>query len=280
MSAIRMDGTALAAKVKEEVRTQAEGMSRKPGLAIVLVGDDPASRVYAGGKRKDCTQCGFYSEEYVLPAQISQKELLDLIQVLNGREEIDGILIEQPLPGHLNAREVLWAVRPDKDVDCFHPYNVGLLTVGAPVFCSCTPAGVMRLLEGYGISPAGKHCVIVGRSNVVGKPLALLMLQADATVSVCHTRTADLKAECLRADILVTAAGRAGLVTGDMIKPGAVVVDVAVNQKEDGSLRGDVVFEEAAERAAYITPVPGGVGPMTRAMVLENTLRAAKLHGK
>lgn len=280
MSAIRMDGTALAAKVKEEVRIQAEGMPRKPGLAIVLVGDDPASRVYAGGKRKDCTQCGFYSEEYVLPAQISQKELLDLIQVLNGREEIDGILIEQPLPGHLNAREVLWAVSPDKDVDCFHPYNVGLLTVGAPVFCSCTPAGVMRLLEGYGISPAGKHCVIVGRSNVVGKPLALLMLQADATVSVCHTRTADLKAECLRADILVTAAGRAGLVTGDMIKPGAVVVDVAVNQKEDGSLRGDVVFEEAAERAAYITPVPGGVGPMTRAMVLENTLRAAKLHGK
>ena len=280
MSAIRMDGTALAAKVKEEVRTQAEGMSRKPGLAIVLVGDDPASRVYAGGKRKDCTQCGFYSEEYVLPAQISQKELLDLIQVLNGREEIDGILIEQPLPGHLNAREVLWAVSPDKDVDCFHPYNVGLLTVGAPVFCSCTPAGVMRLLEGYGISPAGKHCVIVGRSNVVGKPLALLMLQADATVSVCHTRTADLKAECLRADILVTAAGRGGLVTGDMIKPGAVVVDVAVNQKEDGSLRGDVAFEEAAERAAYITPVPGGVGPMTRAMVLENTLRAAKLHGK
>ena len=280
MSAIRMDGTALAAKVKEEVRTQAEGMPRKPGLAIVLVGDDPASRVYAGGKRKDCTQCGFYSEEYVLPAQISQKELLDLIQVLNGREEIDGILIEQPLPGHLNAREVLWAVSPDKDVDCFHPYSVGLLTVGAPVFCSCTPAGVMRLLEGYGISPAGKHCVIVGRSNVVGKPLALLMLQADATVSVCHTRTADLKAECLRADILVTAAGRAGLVTGDMIKPGAVVVDVAVNQKEDGSLRGDVVFEEAAERAAYITPVPGGVGPMTRAMVLENTLRAAKLHGK
>ena len=280
MSAIRMDGTALAAKVKEEVRIQAEGMPRKPGLAIVLVGDDPASRVYAGGKRKDCTQCGFYSEEYVLPAQISQKELLDLIQVLTGREEIDGILIEQPLPGHLNAREVLWAVSPDKDVDCFHPYNVGLLTVGAPVFCSCTPAGVMRLLEGYGISPAGKHCVIVGRSNVVGKPLALLMLQADATVSVCHTRTADLKAECLRADILVTAAGRAGLVTGDMIKPGAVVVDVAVNQKEDGSLRGDVAFEEAAERAAYITPVPGGVGPMTRAMVLENTLRAAKLHGK
>ncbi len=280
MSAIRMDGTALAAKVKEEVRIQAEGMPRKPGLAIVLVGDDPASRVYAGGKRKDCTQCGFYSEEYVLPAQISQKELLDLIQVLNGREEIDGILIEQPLPGHLNAREVLWAVSPDKDVDCFHPYNVGLLTVGAPVFCSCTPAGVMRLLEGYGISPAGKHCVIVGRSNVVGKPLALLMLQADATVSVCHTRTADLKAECLRADILVTAAGRAGLVTGDMIKPGAVVVDVAVNQKEDGSLRGDVAFEEAAERAAYITPVPGGVGPMTRAMVPENTLRAAKLHGK
>ena len=280
MSAIRMDGKALAAKVKEEVRARTAGMSRRPGLAIVLVGDDPASQVYAQGKRRDCEQCGFYSEGYVLPAQISQQEMMDLVRELNGRAEIDGILIEQPLPSHLNAREILWAVNPDKDVDCFHPYNMGLLTLGAPALRPCTPAGVMRLLEEYGVSPAGKRCVIVGRSNIVGKPLALLMLQANATVTVCHTKTPDLREACLQADILVAAAGRPGLITGEMVKPGAVVVDVAVSRREDGSLCGDVVFEAAAERASYITPVPGGVGPLTRAMVLENTLRAAKLHGK
>ena len=280
MAAIYMDGKALAAKVKEEVAAQVAGMERKPGLAVVLVGDNPASRVYVNGKKKDCAECGIYSEEYAIPAETTQQELLELVETLNGREDIDGILVQLPLPKPLNEKEVLLAIRPDKDVDCFHPFNVGQLMIGEPGFQPCTPAGVMRMLKEYGIDPAGKHCVIVGRSNIVGKPQAMLMLRENATVTVCHTKTPDLKAECLRADILVAAAGRVGLITGDMVKEGAVVVDVAMNRNEAGKLCGDVVFEEAAQRASYITPVPGGVGPMTRAMLMENTLYAAKQHGK
>ncbi len=280
MAAIHMDGKALAAKVKEEVAAQVAGMERKPGLAVVLVGDNPASRVYVNGKKKDCAECGIYSEEYAIPAETTQQELLELVETLNGREDIDGILVQLPLPKHLNEKEVLLAIRPDKDVDCFHPFNVGQLMIGEQGFQPCTPAGVMRMLKEYGIDPAGKHCVIVGRSNIVGKPQAMLMLRENATVTVCHTKTPDLKAECLRADILVLLAGRVGLITGDMVKEGAVVVDVAMNRNEAGKLCGDVVFEEAAQRASYITPVPGGVGPMTRAMLMENTLYAAKQHGK
>lgn len=280
MAAIKMDGKALAAKVKEEVAAQVAGMAQKPGLAVVLVGDNPASRVYVNGKKKDCAECGIYSEEYAIPAQTTQQELLELVETLNNREDIDGILVQLPLPRHLNEKEVLLAIRPDKDVDCFHPFNVGQLMIGEQGFQPCTPAGVMRMLKEYGIDPAGKHCVIVGRSNIVGKPQAMLMLRENATVTICHTKTPDLKAECLRADILVAAAGRVGLITGDMVKEGAVVVDVAMNRNEAGKLCGDVVFEDAAERASYITPVPGGVGPMTRAMLMENTLYAAKQHGK
>lgn len=280
MAAIHMDGKALAAKVKEEVAAQVAGMERKPGLAVVLVGDNPASRVYVNGKKKDCAECGIYSEEYAIPAETTQQELLELVETLNSREDIDGILVQLPLPRHLNEKEVLLAIRPDKDVDCFHPFNVGQLMIGEQGFQPCTPAGVMRMLKEYGIDPAGKHCVIVGRSNIVGKPQAMLMLRENATVTVCHTKTPDLKAECLRADILVAAAGRVGLITGDMVKEGAVVVDVAMNRNEAGKLCGDVVFEEAAQWASYITPVPGGVGPMTRAMLMENTLYAAKQHGK
>lgn len=280
MAAIYMDGKALAAKVKEEVAAQVAGMERKPGLAVVLVGDNPASRVYVNGKKKDCAECGIYSEEYAIPEETTQQELLELVETLNGREDIDGILVQLPLPRHLNEKEVLLAIRPEKDVDCFHPFNVGQLMIGEQGFQPCTPAGVMRMLKEYGIDPAGKHCVIVGRSNIVGKPQAMLMLRENATVTVCHTKTPDLKAECLRADILVAAAGRVGLITGDMVKEGAVVVDVAMNRNEAGKLCGDVVFEEAAQRASYITPVPGGVGPMTRAMLMENTLYAAKQHGK
>ena len=280
MAAIYMDGKALAAKVKEEVAAQVAGMERKPGLAVVLVGDNPASRVYVNGKKKDCAECGIYSEEYAIPAETTQQELLELVETLNGREDIDGILVQLPLPKPLNEKEVLLAIRPDKDVDCFHPFNVGQLMIGEQGFQPCTPAGVMRMLKEYGIDPAGKHCVIVGRSNIVGKPQAMQMLRENATVTVCHTKTPDLKAECLRADILVAAAGRVGLITGDMVKEGAVVVDVAMNRNEAGKLCGDVVFEEAAQRASYITPVPGGVGPMTRAMLMENTLYAAKQHGK
>ena len=280
MAAAVMDGKALAAKVKEEVREQTSKMEHKPGLAVVLVGDDPASRVYVNGKRRDCEACGIYSEEYALPAETSQQELLELVETLNGREDIDGILVQLPLPRHLDEKAVLLAIRPDKDVDCFHPFNVGQLMIGEAYLRPCTPAGIMRMLKEYGIDPEGKHCVIVGRSNIVGKPLAMLMLRENATVTICHTKTEYLKKECSRADILISAAGQAGLITGDMVKEGAVVVDVAVNRRADGPLCGDVVFEEAAGRASYITPVPGGVGPLTRAMLMKNTLYAAVIHGK
>ena len=279
MSAVMMDGKALAAKVKEGVRNQVEAFRSRPGLAVVLVGDDPASRVYVNGKKKDCAECGIYSEEYHLPQEATQAQLLELVRTLNEREEMDGILVQLPLPAHLDEREVLLAIRPDKDVDCFHPFNVGQLMIGEQSFQPCTPAGVMRMLEEYGIDPAGKHCVVVGRSNIVGKPQAMLMLQKNATVTICHTRTRNLKELCLQADILVAAAGRAGLITGDMVKEGAVVVDVAMNRNEVGKLCGDV-DPAAAQRASYMTPVPGGVGPMTRAMLMENTLTAARLHGK
>ena len=279
MSAVMMDGKALAAKVKEGVRNQVEAFRSRPGLAVVLVGDDSASRVYVNGKKKDCAECGIYSEEYHLPQEATQAQLLELVRTLNEREEMDGILVQLPLPAHLDEREVLLAIRPDKDVDCFHPFNVGQLMIGENGFQPCTPAGVMRMLKEYGIDPAGKHCVIVGRSNIVGKPQAMLMLRENATVTICHTKTPDLKAECLRADILVAAAGRVGLITGDMVKEGAVVVDVAMNRNEAGKLCGDV-DPAAAQRASYMTPVPGGVGPMTRAMLMENTLTAARLHGK
>ena len=280
MAAVVMDGKALAAKVKERVRCQVETLNRKPGLAVVLVGDNPASRVYVNGKKKDCGECGIYSEEYALPEETTQEQLLELIGALNDREDMDGILVQLPLPKHLNEKEVLLAIRPDKDVDCFQPFNVGQLMIGEEGFQPCTPAGVMELLKEYGIDPTGKHCVIVGRSNIVGKPQAMLMVQKNATVTICHTKTRDLKDECLRADILVAAAGRVGLITGDMVKEDAVVVDVAMNRNDQGKLCGDVAYDQVADKASYITPVPGGVGPMTRAMLMENTLYAARKHGK
>jgi len=236
--------------------------------------------VYVNGKKKDCGECGFYSEEYALPAEVTQKQLLDLIAQLNEREDMDGILVQLPLPKHLDEREVLRAIRPDKDVDCFHPYNVGKLMIGENGFVPCTPYGVVRMLKEYNIDIRGKHCVVVGRSNIVGKPQAILMLREDATVTICHSRTPDLAAECRRADILIAAVGRVGLITADMVKEGAVVIDVAMNRNEQGKLCGDVCYEEVAEKASYITPVPGGVGPMTRAMLMENTLYAAIQHGK
>lgn len=278
MAATRIDGKALAAKLKENVRGEAASLPRKPGLAVILVGEDPASRVYVTSKRKDCEECGFYSEEYALPAQTTQKQLLELVAELNGRADIDGILVQLPLPKGLDEREVLLAMDPGKDVDCFHPYNVGQLTIGAPVFQPCTPGGVMEMLKEYRIDPAGKRCVVLGRSNIVGKPMALLLLHAHGTVVMCHSKTPDLKELAASADILVSAVGKTGLVTADMVKEGAVVIDVAMNRSEEGKLCGDVCFEEAAVKASYITPVPGGVGPMTRAMLMKNTLTAAKLH--
>lgn len=272
-----LDGKALADKVKKRVRQEAESLPRQPSLAVVLVGNNPASRVYVNGKRKDCAACGFYSEEYALPEEITQDNLLELVAALNCRDDIDGILVQLPLPKHIDEGAVIGAIDPRKDVDCFHPFNVGGLFVGRPGFSPCTPRGVMELLEEYGIDPAGKKAAVVGRSNIVGKPMALLLLQKDATVTICHSQTPDLAATCREADILVSAAGRPNLVTADMVKEGAVVVDIAMNRNEAGKLCGDVDFEAVAPKTSYITPVPGGVGPMTRAVLMENTLFSAKL---
>lgn len=276
--AIRIDGTALAAKMKAEVRGEAEQLSRRPGLAVIIVGDNPASRVYVNSKRKDCEECGFYSEEYALLASTSQDELLELIDVLNHRDDIDGILVQLPLPEGFEEERVLLAIDPAKDVDCFHPYNVGKLTIGEPVFQPCTPGGIMEMLKEYGIDPTGKRCVVLGRSNIVGKPMSLLLLHANGTVVMCHSKTPDMKELAASADILVSAVGKVGLVTADMVKEGAVVIDVAMNRNAEGKLCGDVCYDEVAVKASYITPVPGGVGPMTRAMLMKNTLTAAKLH--
>ena len=278
--ATRIDGKALAAKCKARIKGEVEALSKRPGLAVIIVGDNPASRIYVNHKKKDCEECGIYSEEYALPEQAAQKELLELIDVLNGREDIDGILCQLPLPEQFDEKAVLEAIDPGKDVDCFHPYNVGKLMIGEPVFLPCTPAGVMEMLDEYGIDPKGKHCVVVGRSNIVGKPQAMLLLHRHATVTICHSRTPDLGAVTRQADILVAAVGKRDLITADMVKEGAVVIDVAMNKKEDGKLCGDVAYAEVAEKASYITPVPGGCGPMTRVMLLQNTLTAARTHGK
>lgn len=271
-----LDGKALAQKVKERVKQEAAGLPRRPGLAMVLVGEDPASHVYVRGKSRDCEQCGIYSETYDLPENTTQTQLLALVEELNGREDIDGIIVELPLPAHLDERQVLEAVAPDKDVDCFHPFNAGKLFVGEKGFLPCTPAGIMELLEEYHIDPAGKRAVVVGRSNIVGKPVAMLLLKKDATVTICHSRTEGLAEICRQADILVAAVGKRGVLTADMVKEGAVVIDVAMNRDEDGKLCGDLDHTATAEKAAYLSPVPGGVGPMTRAVLMENTLFAAK----
>lgn len=273
-----LDGKALAAKIKERVREEAANLPRRPGLAVVLVGNDPASRVYVTSKRKDCEECGFYSEEYALLEETTQAELLELVETLNGREDIDGILVQLPLPAHLNEEAVIEAISPRKDVDGFHPMSAGNLLIGRPGFLPCTPAGVMELLDEYGVEPSGKQAVVVGRSNIVGKPMALLLLRRSATVTVCHSRTSDLAEVCRQADILVSAVGRTKLITADMVKPGAVVVDVAMNRDDNGKLCGDVDFAAVAPKTSLITPVPGGVGPMTRAVLMQNTLLAAKQH--
>ena len=277
--AVRIDGKALAAQVKEQVRREVETLSRQPGLAVILVGDNPASQVYVRGKESDCAECGIRSFSHRLPAQTSQKELLELVEQLNQDAAVDGILCQLPLPEGLNEDQVIHAIAPDKDVDCFHPFNVGQMSIGAPTFLPCTPAGVMEMLRAYEIPVAGKRCVVLGRSNIVGKPMAMLLTQADGTVTVCHSRTPDLASLTREADILVAAVGRVGLVTADMVRPGAVVIDVAMNRNADGKLCGDVVFDEVEAKASYITPVPGGVGPMTRAMLMRNILTAARNHG-
>lgn len=278
--AIRIDGKALAAKVKGRVAEEAGKLSRRPGLAVILVGEDPASRIYVTHKETDCAECGFLSVEYKLPAETTEEELLERIQLLNEDTAVDGILVQLPLPSHLDEKTVLHAISPEKDVDAFHPYNVGKLVQGDPAFLPCTPAGVMEMLREYKIPIQGKRCVVVGRSNIVGKPMAQLLLGQDGTVTVCHSRTKQLAEFTRQADILVAAVGRPGLITGDMVKEGAVVIDVAMNRGMDGKLCGDVVFDQVEEKASYITPVPGGVGPMTRAMLMNNILTAARRREK
>ena len=276
----RIDGKALAAQVKARVREEAEKLPRKPGLAVILVGENPASKVYVNGKEKDCAECGIISFPHKLPEETTQEELVALIEKLNADEAVDGILCQLPLPKHLDEELVINTIVPEKDVDCFHPFNVGRMSIGEPVFLPCTPAGVMEMLRAYEIPVAGKRCVVLGRSNIVGKPMAMLLTQADGTVTVCHSRTPDMAAFAREADILVSAVGRVGLVTADMVKEGAVVIDVAMNRDENGKLCGDVAFDEVEPKASWITPVPGGVGPMTRAVLMQNILTAAKNHQK
>ena len=280
MAANVIDGKALAAKCKARVAQEVRSFSRRPGLAVIIVGDNPASRTYVNSMRKDCEECGIYSEEYALPAEAGQDALMEVIRTLNAREDIDGILCQLPLPEGYDEEAVLLAIDPDKDVDGFHPVNVGRLSTGQPCFVPCTPAGVMEMLRECGIDPKGKECVVVGRSNIVGKPMAMLLLAAHGTVTICHSRTRDLGEVCRRADILVAAVGKRDLITADMVKEGAVVIDVAMNRNDAGKLCGDVDYGPVSEKASYITPVPGGVGPMTRAMLMVNTLEAARRHGK
>ena len=276
--AVKIDGKALAAKVKARVAEEAVQLPRKAGLAVILVGDDPASRVYVSGKEKDCDECGIQSFEYKLPAETSQRELMALIGKLNNDPLVDGILCQLPLPKGLDEEAVINAIVPDKDVDCFHPFNVGRMVIGEPVFLPCTPSGVMEMLKEYEIPIRSKRCVVLGRSNIVGKPMSMLLTQADGTVTTCHSRTENLAEISRQADILVSAIGKPRFVTADMVREGAVVIDVAMNRDENGKLCGDVDFAAVEPKASYITPVPGGVGPMTRAMLMENILTAAKYH--
>lgn len=275
-----IDGKAVSAAVKDEVREQVAALKKDGGvpcLAVVLVGDDPASKVYVRNKKRACEYCGIKSLEYILDKTASEQQLLDLIDVLNKEPTVHGILVQLPLPPHINEQKIINAISEQKDVDAFHPANVGRLMTGNPDFLPCTPAGVMEMLKKYNIETAGKDCVIIGRSNIVGKPMAMLMLMANSTVTVCHSKTKNLKEKCLSADILIAAIGKPKFVTADMVKDGAVVIDVGINRTEDGKLCGDVDFDEVSKKASYITPVPGGVGPMTIATLMKNTLTAYKL---
>ncbi len=279
-----IDGKAISAEIREEIKAEVAAFKEKsgfaPGLAVVIVGENPASVVYVRNKRLACEAAGMYSEVHELPEATTQDELMSLVDKLNRDDKIHGILVQLPLPKHLDEGEVIKAISPEKDVDAFHSYNVGRIMIGDYDFLPCTPAGVMALLEKSGIEVSGKECVVIGRSNIVGKPQAMLLLHANGTVTVCHSRTKNLAEVTRRADILVVAIGKADFVTGDMVKDGAVVIDVGMNRRADGKLTGDVDFASVEPKASYITPVPGGVGPMTITMLLKNTLKAAEKYGK
>ena len=282
MPANTIDGKAIALEIREQVEQSVYERLKNgqpaPGLAVVLVGENPASQVYVRKKREACAEAGLVSKAFNLSDDTSEDELLNLIGLLNDDDEIDGILVQLPLPGHIDSTTVLEAIHPDKDVDGFHPYNIGRLAQRIPALRPCTPYGVIHMLNTIGETFKGRHAVIVGASNIVGRPMGLELLLAGATVTTCHRFTSDLAEHVARADILVVAVGKPGIVKGEWVKPGATVIDVGINRTEEGKLTGDVDFDAAAERAAYITPVPGGVGPMTVAMLLRNTLEAAKTH--
>ena len=279
MTAQRIDGSALAKNIRADVAVRAAALTARnhtPGLAVLLVGDDPASQVYVQHKVKDCQESGVHSVLDRYPASASEAEIVDRIRALNDDPSIHGILVQLPLPPHIDTHRVLGTVSPLKDVDGFHVASAGALMVGRPVFKSCTPYGCMRMLESIGCDPKGKHAVVIGRSNIVGKPMAMLLLQANATVTICHSGTVDLAHHTRHADILIAAVGKRNMVTVDMVKPGAVIIDVGMNRNDDGKLSGDVDFAGVSDVASFITPVPGGVGPMTRAMLLVNTVEAAQ----
>ena len=277
-----IDGKAVSQSVKDRIKEEVTALKAEhgvvPGLAVIIVGDNPASRIYVNNKKKACEYVGFDSYEYALPEETTETELLELIKKLNNDEKIDGILCQLPLPKHIDENVIINNIAPNKDVDAFHPVNVGKIMIGDYSFLPCTPAGVMELIASTGVDIKGKECVVVGRSNIVGKPMSMLLLHKSGTVTICHSKTKDLKAECKRADILVAAVGVPNLITGDMVKEGAVVIDVGMNRLENGKLCGDVEFESASKAAGYITPVPGGGGPMTIAMLMQNTLTAAKVN--
>ncbi len=275
-----ISGKEVSAKVREQVRKECDELKAKginPGLAVIIVGDDPASRVYVNNKKKACADVGFISEEYALPVETTQKELMNLIEMLNNKKNVNGILCQLPLPKHLDEKAVIEAISPLKDVDAFHASNVGKIMIGDYHFLPCTPAGVMELIHSENIDVCGKNCVVIGRSNIVGKPMAMLLLHENGTVTICHSKTKNLKEICRTADILVAAVGIPKFVKADMVKDGAVVIDVGMDRDENGKLCGDVDFDEVEPIASYITPVPGGVGPMTIAMLMKNTLMAAKI---
>ncbi len=277
--AIIIDGKKIAQDVRNEIKEEVLRLKVKtgtvPGLAVILVGDDPASKIYVRMKENACKEAGFLSREQKLPAETDEKRLLKIIEELNRDDEIHGILVQLPLPDHINSDSIIEAVDPRKDVDGFHPYNIGRLFAGNPFHMACTPIGIIELLDRYNVEIEGKEAVIVGRSNIVGKPLALMLLARHATITMCHTRTKNLSEVTRRAEILIAAAGKAEMITGDMVRDKAVVIDVGINRLESGKLVGDVAFSEVSQKASYITPVPGGVGPMTIAMLLKNTLNAA-----
>lgn len=277
---IIIDGKGIAEEIKDNIKEEVLKLNQEgiqPGLAVVIVEGDSASRIYVNNKKKACERVGIYSQEYTLSSQITQDELITLIDSLNDDSSIHGILVQLPLPKHLNEKEVINRICPIKDVDAFHPQNVGKIMLGDYDFLPCTPAGIMEILKHENINIEGKNCVVIGRSNIVGKPMSMLMLHANATVTVCHSKTRNLKEICKYADIIIAAVGKANFVTKDMVKDEAVVIDVGMNRREDGKLCGDVKFDEVKGKASYISPVPGGVGPMTIAMLMKNTITAAKL---